>query len=130
MNKEYGLPVQPILDNDNDDIQINRNPPICHGPTTKICKPMCPLPTDCIEPMYVDEGPLENTTGHFILEKKKGFNYCTLLGELMYVYITCCPDIRYAVTTLSKILLATTEYHYCLLKGVSIYLQNTIGWGT
>ena len=89
---------------------------------------MCPLPTDYIEPMYASEGPLENITGHVLLEKK-GFNYCTLLGELMYTYITCCPDIGYAVTTLSKFSSAPTEYHYCLLKGVAIYLQNTIDWG-
>ena len=43
--------------------------------------------------MYAEEGPLENTTGHMILEKKKGFNSRTLLGELMYAYITCRPDI-------------------------------------
>ena len=61
-----------------------------------------------------------------ILEKKKGFNYHTLLGELMYVYITCRCDIGYAVTTLSKFSSAPTEYHYTLLKGVAIYLQNTI----
>ena len=90
---------------------------------------MCPLPTNCIEQMFAEEGPLKNTTGHMILEKKKGFNYCTLLGELMYTYITCCPDIRYAVTTLSKFSSAPTEYHYTLLKGVAIYLQNTIEWG-
>ena len=65
-----------------------------------------------------------------ILEKKKEFNYCTLLGELMYAYITCCPDIGYAVTKLSKFSLAPTEYHYyTLLRGVAIYLQNTIEWG-
>ena len=52
--------------------------------------------------MYANESPLESTTGYVILEKKKEFNYRTLLGELMYAYITCCPDIGYAVTTLSK----------------------------
>ena len=129
VNREYSLPVQPVDDDDNDGTQINCNPPICHNPNTKISKPMCPLPTDCIESMYASEGPLENTAGHVLLEKKKGFNYCTLLGELMYAYITCCPDIGYAVTTLSKFSSAPTEYHYCLLKGVAIYLQNTIGCG-
>ena len=87
---------------------------------------MCTLPTDCIKQMHAEEGPLENTTGHMILEKKKRFNYCTLLGGLMYAYITCHPDIGYAVTTLSKFSSAPTEYHYMLLKGVAIYLQNTI----
>lgn len=79
--------------------------------------------------MFVEEGPLENTTGHMILEKKKGFNCRMLLGELMYAYVTSCPNIGYVVTTLSKFSLARTEYHYTLLKGVVIYLQNTIEWG-
>ena len=63
---------------------------------------MCPLPTNCVDQMFAEEGSLKNTTGHMILEKKKGFNYRTLLGELMYAYITCHPDIRYAITTLSN----------------------------
>ena len=79
--------------------------------------------------MYAEERPLENTTGHMILEKKKGFNYRTLLGKLMYAYITYRPDIGYLVTTLSKFSSAPTEYHYTLLKGVVIYLQSTIEWG-
>ena len=47
----------------------------------------------------------------------------------MYAYITCRPDIGYAVTTLSKFSSAPTEYHYTLLNGVAIYLRNTIEWG-
>ena len=78
--------------------------------------------------MFADEGPLENTTGHMVLEKKKGFNYCTLLDELMYAYITCCPDIGYVVTTLSKFSSPSIEYYYMLLKEVTVYFQNTIEW--
>ena len=104
VNREDDLQVHPISDNNTDGTQINCNPPIFPNPTSKISKPMCPLPTNYIEPMYANEGPLENTTGHVILEKKNGFNYCTLVGES-----TCCPDIGYAVTTLSKYLSALTE---------------------
>ena len=92
-------------------------------------KPSSPLPSDCIDQMYLEEGPLENTTAHLALEKKKGFNYCTLLGELMYAYITCRPDIGYAVTTLSKLSSAPNEFHYKLLKGVAKYLCNIVEWG-
>ena len=45
----------------------------------------------------------------------------------MYTYITCQPDIGYAVT-LSKFSSAPTKYHYKLLKGVAKYLCNTIKW--
>ena len=47
----------------------------------------------------------------------------------MYSYITCCPDIGYAVTTLLKFSSAPTAFHYKLLKGFAKYLQSTIDWG-
>ena len=87
INCEDGLPVQPVSDKDLDDddsSQINQNPQIQYDVKQKVSKPMCLLPTNCIEQMYAEEGPLKNTTGHMILEKKKGFNYPTLLRELMY----------------------------------------------
>ena len=52
-----------------------------------------------------------------------------ILGELMYAYITCQPDIGYAVTTLSKFSTSPSAYHYKLLKGVAKYLRSTILWG-
>ena len=70
-------------ENNDDASKINHNTPIHYNSNKKISKPMCLLLTDCIEPMYTDNGPLENTTEHFVHEKKKGFNYYTLLGELM-----------------------------------------------
>ena len=43
------------------------------------------------------------------------FAYYTLVGELMYVYITCQSDIGYSVTILSKFPCATpSDYHYVL----------------
>ena len=72
--------------------------------------------------MYAKEGPFKNTTAHFVLKKKKGFNYHMLLGELMYIYIICQPDIVNIVTILSKFLSAPTKYHYKLLKSVGKYL--------
>jgi hypothetical protein len=53
-----------------------------------------------------------------------------ILGELMYAYITCQPDIGYyAVITLSKFSTSPSAYHYKLLKGVAKYLRSTILWG-
>ena len=57
------------------------------------------------------------------------FLYCTLLGELMYSFITCQPDIGYSVTTLSKFSSAPSAFHYKMLKGVAKYLRSTIDWG-
>lgn len=51
-------------------------------------KRIVPIPSDCIERMYKETGLKEHTTYHKILETKMGFSYCTLLGEVMYAYIT------------------------------------------
>ena len=130
IKREDGLIVQPVTDIDDDDhSRINQNPSKNQSYYWKSSKPMSPLPSDCIEQIYSQEGPLENTTAHLVLEKKSGFNYRSLLGELMYAYITCRPDIGYAVTTLSKFSSSPSQYHYGLLKGVAKYLRNTIDWG-
>jgi hypothetical protein len=47
----------------------------------------------------------------------------------MYVYITCRPDIGYAITSLSKFSSAPSPFHYKLLKGVAKYLRSTMHWG-
>ena len=88
-----------------------------------------PMPSDYIKKMYKETGPKEHTPNHKILETKRGFSYCTLLGEAMFAYITCQPDIGYAVTTLSKFSCAPSEYHYKLLKLVARYLCTTSHWG-
>ena len=64
-----------------------------------------------------------------ILERSRGFSYQTLLGELMYSYITCQPDIAYVVTTFSKLSSDLTSFYYKLIKGVAKYLWSTINWG-
>ena len=47
----------------------------------------------------------------------------------MYAYITCRPDIGYAITTLLKFSSAPSAYHYRLLKGAAKYLRSTIHYG-
>ena len=45
------------------------------------------------------------------------------------MYITCCPDIGYVITTLSKFSLEPSVFHYKLLLGVTKYLRSSITWG-
>ena len=66
---------------------------------------------------------------HHQLEDKYGFAYRTLLGELMYAYVTCRPDIGYAVITLSKFSTCPSDYHFAMLKKVVRYLRQTRKWG-
>ena len=61
-----------------------------------------PMSIDAIDSMYKHVGPAEGTPAHAALAAKHGFSYRTLLGELLYAYVTCRPDIGYATITLSK----------------------------
>ena len=55
-------------------------------------KPIASLSPDCLRSIYNKQGPQEGTVEHSVLEKKYNFSYQTLLGELMYAYITARPD--------------------------------------
>ena len=70
-------------------------------------------------------GPNKDAVDAFKLELSQGFAYCILLGEMMYDYITCRPDISFASTTMSKFSTKPSKYHYELLKSVAKYLQET-----
>ena len=47
----------------------------------------------------------------------------------MYAYVTCCPDIGYAITTMSKFSTKPSALHYHYLKQVTKYLCLTKDWG-
>ena len=88
-----------------------------------------PLPVDCLARCYKDVGPSEGTPEHTALAAEHGFSFRTLLGELLYAYVVCRPDIGYAVTMLSKFSTAPADIHYQMLKHVAKYLRRTINWG-
>ena len=88
----------------------------------KLSKNMAPLPDACLKTVYKECGPDEGTVDVFTLELSQGFAYRTLLGEMMYTYVTCRPDIGYAITTTNKFSTKPSKYHYELLKGIAKYL--------
>ena len=59
------------------------------------------------------------------LEKKIGVSCCFLLGELMYIYVTCCPDIGYSICCLIKFSTCPSEFYFDVLKNATIYLKCT-----
>ena len=95
----------------------------------KLSKNLLPLLDACLKTIYKECGPHEGTVDSFKLELSQGFAYCTLLGEMMYVYVACWPDIGYAITTMSKFSTKPSKYHYELLKGIVKYLWETKEWG-
>jgi len=82
-------------------------------------KPVGPLPVDAIQKIYQELGPAEGTAEHQALEETCGFGDWTLLGEMMYEYVTCRPDIGYAITIMSKFSTTPTLLHYQYLKHVA-----------
>lgn len=92
-------------------------------------KPISPIPPDANDKLYHNDGPLEGTPEYKLLSEKFGFKYRTLLGELMFCYVTCRPNIGYAITTLSKFAKQPNDIHYLMLKNVARYLQKTKTWG-
>jgi hypothetical protein len=92
-------------------------------------KPQSPLPAESIAALYSTPGVAEGTPEFQALVDRHGFSYRTLLGELLYAYVTCRPDIGYAVITLSKFAACPSGYHFSMLKKVAKYLRRTKHWG-
>ena len=92
-------------------------------------KPMAPLCSDALNQIQAHEGPKEGTFEHLELQRKHGFAYRTLLGEMMFAYVSCRPDIGYAITLMSKYGSNPSDYHYKCLKDVAKYLRTTKTWG-
>ena len=95
----------------------------------KLSTNLSPLPDACLKTIYNECGPDEGTVDAYKLKLSQGFAYCTLLGEMMYAYVTCRPDIGYVITTMSKFSTKPSKYHYELLKGIAKYLRETKTWG-
>ena len=101
-----------------------------HTPNlTESAKNATPLTTDAITSMYKHVGPAENTPEYAAVASEHGFAYRTLLGELLYAYVTCRPDIGYSIITLSKFSTCPHDVHYSMLKKVAKYLRQTMYWG-
>jgi hypothetical protein len=90
---------------------------------------IAPMSKDALDQLFKYQGPKEDTPEHKAIEEESGFGYRTLLGELMFSYISCRCDIGYAVTLLSKFSTCPSKYHYHCLKNVARYLRATRNWG-
>ena len=104
---------------------------VSHGweKSTDTDKYSVPLSPTSLETLYKHVGPPEGTPEAATLSRKHGFAFRGLLGELLYAYTTCCPDIGYAVVTLSKFSTCPYDVHYSLLKRVANSLHETKHWG-
>ena len=74
-------------------------------------------------------GPVEKTPEARELERKHGFSYRNLLGELIYAYVICRVDIGFAICFLSRFSTRPHHDHFVALKNVCKYLRMTKSWG-
>jgi hypothetical protein len=92
-------------------------------------RPTEPLPASAIHALYQATGFLEGSPEHAALAKDMGFSYRTLLGKILYAYVTARPNIGYAISTLAKFATTPAKLHCTCLKGLALYLHKTIDWG-
>ena len=71
------------------------------------------------------EGPSEKTPEAKEIVSKKGFSHRSVLGELIFAYITCRLDIGYSVCLLARFSDHPHEEHFDALKGICKCLQHT-----
>ena len=83
------------------------------------------LPGNCLDVIFKKSCPDKGTLAAYKLELEAGYVYRALLGEMMYAYVTCRPDIGYTITTMSKFSTKTSAKHYVLLRGIAKYLRHT-----
>jgi hypothetical protein len=84
---------------------------------------------DTLHIIGTQAGPLEGTAEHQALKDMTGFSYQTLLGEMMYTYVSCRSDIEYPTTLMSKYASNPSVNHYDKLKSIAKYLCTTRDWG-
>ena len=83
-----------------------------------------PLHPSAMKELETTEGP-ENDADIASLEREAGFSYRTALGELIFAYVICRPDIGYAVAELSKFAARPARCHYLAVKRVFRFLRET-----
>jgi len=93
-------------------------------------KPKPPLHESNVANLFnLAAGPVENAPKQKALEAEHGFGCRSVLGEILFAYVLCRPDIGYAVTTLVKFSTAPNAPHCKSLKHLAIYLRQTQDWG-
>ena len=101
-----------------------------HKWETEQCKgaTATPLNSDeqCIEKLDdISEGPLD-VQQQQQLQKKFGFSHHQAIGELLFVAVTCHPDLMHAIIKLSQCSNNPDEMHCGALKNVFCYVRSTL----
>ena len=88
-----------------------------------------PMSSPTYKQIDSEVGPPEHSSEGIALTHASGFSYRQLLGELIYVYVTCRLDIGFALTKLAQYSQHPAPIHFNALKHVALYLRSTKSWG-
>ena len=59
------------------------------------------------------------------LQLELGFNYRQAIGELIFLMVTCRPDISYPLIKLSQYSTNPAHEHYLAVKQIYLYIKHT-----
>ena len=79
------------------------------------------IPDNTVNVVIKENDPDEGIAAAYAVKPRSDFAYHTLLGEKMYTYVTCSPniDIGYAITTMSKFSTKLSTLYYSYLNDVA-----------
>ena len=81
-----------------------------------------------LKSIYILTRP-DNYSKTSCLQLKIGFWYRQVISELIFVAVTCRPDILFPTILLSQYSHSPAEYHYIAVKRIFWYLRLTISNG-
>ena len=90
-----------------------------------LSKPKNSMFPACLSQLSKHEGPPEGFSEHLELQQKSRFSYRTLLGKMMFAYVSCQADIKYAITLMSVYSSKPSAFHYKCLKVIEKYPHTT-----
>jgi hypothetical protein len=87
-----------------------------HGWNETSSKFLEPLSPSMLKEIESAVGPPVDSEAGKLLQKKNGFNYRGVIGEIVYPYIICRPDYGFAVSLLSRFNTCPAQIHYDAAK--------------
>jgi Reverse transcriptase (RNA-dependent DNA polymerase). len=87
-----------------------------HGWNKVSTKPLEPISPSKVKELESTVDPLIDSPEGKELQKKNGFNYRGMVGEIVYTYIVARPDYGFAVALLSRFNTCPAQCHYNAAK--------------
>ena len=77
----------------------------------------------------IETAPALDPTETKKMEKKYGFTYRGAIGELLYLMLTCRPDLSFPIIKLSQYSTRPGEIHFAAVNDIYHYITHTINDG-